>query len=96
LKFDDNERPYHFFPCLSSTCKFDAKGVKRFADTTDATGTSNLKKHARKCFGESLIDAALSGAKVDTKDSSIHAAFGRQDAKPKPVPNHPLTRVELQ
>ncbi|KAJ7937979.1 hypothetical protein B0H13DRAFT_2302081 [Mycena leptocephala] len=84
LEFDHNDRPYHMFRCASTTCQFDSKGVKRFADTSDSTGTSNLKKHARKCFGEATVDAALQGAKLDTHDSSIHAAFGHQNSKPNP------------
>ncbi|KAJ7849028.1 hypothetical protein B0H13DRAFT_2403549, partial [Mycena leptocephala] len=95
LKFD-GDRPYHSFHCASTTCKYDAKVVKRYADTTDATGTSNLKKHARRCFGAEVVDAAIAGAKVDSGDSSIHAAFGQQSAKPARAPNRPLTYVELR
>ncbi|KAJ7189125.1 hypothetical protein C8R46DRAFT_877547 [Mycena filopes] len=96
LKFDSDGRAYHFFGCTSPTCVYDAKAVKRYTDTTDSTGTSNLKKHARRCFGGASVDAALKGAKLDTRDSSIHAAFGRQDSKPKPALKRPLTFVELR
>ncbi|KAJ7748897.1 hypothetical protein B0H16DRAFT_1210865, partial [Mycena metata] len=96
LKFDSDGRAYHYFRCTSTTCKYNAKAVKRYTDTTDATGTSNLKKHARKCFGDAAVDAAVKGAKLDTRDSSIHAAFGRSSSKPKPVLSRPFTLVELR
>ncbi|KAJ6543180.1 hypothetical protein B0H10DRAFT_1760714, partial [Mycena sp. CBHHK59/15] len=96
LEFDHNDRPYHMFRCASTTCQFNSKGVKDFADTSDSTGTSNLEKHARKCFGEATVDTALQGAKLDTHNLSIHAAFGHQNSKPKPAPNRPLTLVELR
>ncbi|KAJ7623108.1 hypothetical protein DFH06DRAFT_936973, partial [Mycena polygramma] len=46
LKFDTDGRPYHSFICNSTTCKGNTNIVKCYADTSDSTGTSNLKKHA--------------------------------------------------
>ncbi|KAJ7712310.1 hypothetical protein B0H16DRAFT_1744228 [Mycena metata] len=44
LKFDSDGHAYHYFHCTSTTCKYDAKAAKHYTDTTNATGTSNLKK----------------------------------------------------
>ncbi|KAG1797936.1 hypothetical protein EV424DRAFT_1265608, partial [Suillus variegatus] len=75
-------RRYHEFKCAATRCK---KGVHRFLDKKDAKSTSNMRKHAKICWGEETVKLAdetknsqeahtiISGA----KDSSITASFER-------------------
>ncbi|KAJ7595957.1 hypothetical protein C8J56DRAFT_774671 [Mycena floridula] len=99
LRYTDTtpHRKYHFFRCNSTTCKGKPPyGVKRYLDTSDHSSTSGLSTHAKRCFGEDLVNAAKQGAKVDIKDSSIHASFGRTPVH-QPAPTHrPLTMVQLR
>ena len=63
-------RRVHSFTCNAKMCKGKGKNgrdVRRFLGTSDATSTSNLRRHAKICWGEETIRAA-----GDTKD--VHAA----------------------
>ncbi|KAJ7601412.1 hypothetical protein DFH06DRAFT_924135, partial [Mycena polygramma] len=83
LRFDEDNRPYTWFPCKAKHCKSSVKGaqgVRRFMDKADSTATNNLKKHAVKCFSEAVVDAAIAGAKVMASDQSLHASWGQQSA----------------
>ena len=59
--------------------------VRRYLDTTDAKSTSNLRKHARVCWGVETVAATDEtrniGAAFDAlkkvKDGSITEAFDR-------------------
>ena len=56
--------------------------VRRYLDTGDAKSTSNLRKHARICWGVERVAAADYGAAFDLlklhKDGSITEAFERK------------------
>jgi hypothetical protein len=41
------------------------RGVRRFLDTGDARSTGNLRKHARKCWGEDVVTAADNARNAD-------------------------------
>ncbi|KAJ7587040.1 hypothetical protein C8J56DRAFT_786832, partial [Mycena floridula] len=93
LKFDDTGRPYHWFACDLKTCRGQgAHGVKRYADTSDSSGTKNLKRHAKTCFGEDALMAA-DKAKSQPQDQST-TAWGRQSSKP--APHKPFTLSTMQ
>ena len=87
-----NGRRCHEFICAATHCK--GKGsrpriVRRFLDTGDAKSTSNLRKHAKRCWGADIVEKAadakdlasiregLAAAKK-LKDGSITATFKRQ------------------
>jgi hypothetical protein len=82
-----NERRVHVFECTVPNCKGKANGrkVRRYLDTSDAKSTSNLRKHAKICWGEEPVAAADATKDVHAarealgkfKDSSITAAFKR-------------------
>ena len=57
------------FECAATHCLGRGNGriVRRYLDTGDAKSTSNLRKHAKICWGEEAVAAA-----DDTKD--VHAA----------------------
>jgi hypothetical protein len=71
--------------------------VRRYLDTGDAKSTSNLHKHAKGCWGEAIVAAAVETrnvqsarealGKVKSVDSSIQAAFQRI-AKSKTTYSH--------
>lgn len=75
-------RPYVEFKCLSRTCKVLGGLVRRFLDTTDRSSTSNLKRHAEKCWGEETVQQCftsdIEGVRKGItlkRDGSITAAF---------------------
>ena len=50
----------HVFECTATHCKGKGNGrlVRRYLDTGDAKSTSNLRKHAKICWGEDTVTAA--------------------------------------
>lgn len=51
----DNGRKFHEFTCSAKGCQ---KKIRRYLDTKDAKSTSNLRKHAKLCWGMDTINAA--------------------------------------
>ncbi|KIK80452.1 hypothetical protein PAXRUDRAFT_765721, partial [Paxillus rubicundulus Ve08.2h10] len=49
----------HDFECTRQGCN---KRIQRYLDKRDATSTSNLQKHSKKCWGTEVV-AAADGAK---------------------------------
>jgi hypothetical protein len=84
-----NDRHVHVFECAASRCMGKGNGrlVRRYLDTGDAKSTSNLRKHAKICWGDEAVASAdmtrnIRAAreaigKMKTKDSSITEAFQR-------------------
>jgi len=54
------DRRVHVFECREKHCKGKGNGrmVRCYLDTTDAKSTSNLRKHAKFCWGEEAVAAA--------------------------------------
>jgi hypothetical protein len=83
------ERRVHVFECAAKRCmgKGNGRMVRRYLDTGDAKSTSNLRKHAKVCWGEEAVAAAdktrdVRSArealeKLNLVDGSITAAFER-------------------
>lgn len=84
-------RRVHGFTCTARMCKGKGKGdprvVRRYLDKADRTSTSNMRKHAKLCWGEETVAAAsnrnatevrngLKSGKVEP-DGSITAVFER-------------------
>ncbi|KAI0292096.1 hypothetical protein B0F90DRAFT_1590774, partial [Multifurca ochricompacta] len=46
----------HTFQCAANSCK--SRGVRRYLDKGDANSTSNMRKHARRCWGAEIIASA--------------------------------------
>lgn len=65
--------------------KGNGRMVRRYLDTSDAKSTSNLRKHAKTCWGEEAVAAADNTkdvkaarealGKMKSVDSSITAVF---------------------
>jgi len=82
------DRQCHVFECAAGRCKSrSGRDVRRFLDKRDARSTSNLRKHAKGCWGDETVAAAdetrdLEAAraimtKSTLKDGSITAEFER-------------------
>jgi hypothetical protein len=81
------DRRVHVFECSARHCKGKGNGrmVRRYLDTSDAKSTSNLRKHAKVCWGEEEVAGADRTKDVHTarealknrRDGSITQAFER-------------------
>jgi hypothetical protein len=77
-------RRFHEFVCGAKGCK---RKVRRYLDKKDARSTSNLRKHAKSCWGAGAVEAADrtqdvleardSVVKPLSKDGTITAVFER-------------------
>ncbi|KAG1840504.1 hypothetical protein DFJ58DRAFT_845357 [Suillus subalutaceus] len=94
-------RRYHEFKCAATSCK---KGVRHYLNKKDAKSTSNMRKHAKLCWGKETVNMAdetknaneahtiISGA----KNGSIMASFERKE-KGKVIYSHRQhTRTETK
>jgi hypothetical protein len=89
-------RKYHFFPCAARHCKSKDNGVRRYQDNQDWSSTSNLKKHARHCFGDTAVQSAIDGKTKLSADGSIFEAFvGNKQTRTTPTART-LSDVEIQ
>ena len=48
----------HAFQCMAKSCKHKSRGVRRFLDKGDAKSTGNMRKHAKRCWGEDIVKSA--------------------------------------
>jgi hypothetical protein len=87
-------RRSHEFICSAVVCKgngSDRRVVRRFLDTADKGSTSNMRKHAKHCWGDDIIKKAdeakdeltienirKSLAEATIQDGSIVACFDRK------------------
>ena len=82
------DRRAHVFVCAAGRCKGkNGRGFRRFLDKGDRKSTSNLRKHAKICWGSEAIEAADNTRDVDAareilsktklRDGSITAEFKR-------------------
>lgn len=51
-------RKAHVFECEATRCRCKSKYVRRFLYTSDTSSTSNLRRHAKICWGEEVVMAA--------------------------------------
>jgi hypothetical protein len=51
----DKGRRFHDFACAAKGCQ---KRIHRYLDKADAKSTSNLRKHAKQCWGAETVEAA--------------------------------------
>ncbi|KAF8236978.1 hypothetical protein L208DRAFT_1249877, partial [Tricholoma matsutake] len=53
--------------------------VCHYQDSKDCAGTSNLKAHTMKCFGEDAVDATFKKTSSIAPDGSIFTLFAQLD-----------------
>jgi len=84
IEYFDN-RKAHVFECGATSCRQKTKYIRRFLYTGDTSSTSNLRCHAKVCWGEEAVTAADRTGSTATAckalanqsgtDGSITAAF---------------------
>ena len=79
-------RTCHEFICSAPICKgsgSDRRVVRRFLDTGDKNSTSNMRKHAKHCWGADIIEKADEAVKneltVDNIRQTLAEAKKAQD-----------------
>lgn len=108
ISLDDGCR-IHTFECNAKDCRArgnNGRRVRRNLTTADATSTSNLRRHAKICWGVETVTAACNCTSVHTartvlaklgpKDRSITAAFERVAKEKITFSNRQHTRAELR
>ncbi len=80
-------RCVHVFECAALHCKGSSRGVRWFLDTGDSKSTGALHTHAKRCWGEETVKAAIATKNLKAareiverapqRDSSLTAAFER-------------------
>ncbi|KAJ7749872.1 hypothetical protein B0H14DRAFT_2405859 [Mycena olivaceomarginata] len=103
LDRDDDGQEYQFFKCSAPRgCKHKGKGTTRFqtnkngSKATDRSSTSNLVKHAKKCWGADVVEAWMKGVEAQGRDSDILATFTRASDCPVQLSDCMLTEAELR
>jgi hypothetical protein len=96
-----DERRCHVFKCLAKGCN---GTVRRFVDR-DAS-TSNLIKHAKRCFGDDTVKAASTAKNSQEvhqkivasllRDGSITMLFERKDKTTKTYSHRQHTKMETR
>ncbi|KAJ8454957.1 hypothetical protein ONZ45_g19104 [Pleurotus djamor] len=98
-----NGRRCHVFHCTNSKCRRHA--IRRYLDTADASSTSNMRKHAKKCWGDSVVAQACQAADVDEArkalgsknvDGSLKTAFERAGKGKVTYMHRQHTRPEIK
>jgi hypothetical protein len=87
IEYVDGHR-CHIFQCAAKSCKQKLRGVRRYLDKGDANSTSNMHKHAKRCWGDDIVASADQAKNVNQVHAttvkrildpqSITAAFERQ------------------
>ena len=97
----------HVFECAAGRCKGkNGRDVCCYLDTGDAKSTSNMRKHAKICWGADTVAAADATRDLDTarevlaksrlKDDSITAAFERIGKKAVTYSHRQHTKTEAR
>ena len=79
ITYVDNRRA-HDFTCAAQHCKGKGKNarlVRRYLDTGDKKSTSSLRRHAKVCWGDEVVERAVEAKDIDAARRALH------DAKPK-------------
>ncbi|KAF8549481.1 hypothetical protein OG21DRAFT_1478846 [Imleria badia] len=65
---EQNGRHSHLFKCASRSCK---TTIRHYLDTKDARSTGNMRKHARKCWGDEPVSAADDAKDVNEAHTKV-------------------------
>ncbi|KAJ7144097.1 hypothetical protein C8R44DRAFT_537739, partial [Mycena epipterygia] len=100
---DNDGRSYQSFKCAAPKgCKSKVKTTSRYqtnkdgSKAADRSSTSNLKKHAKKCWGADIVKARMQGVDTQAKDGGILSAFARANKRPVVAGDRTLTEAELR
>jgi hypothetical protein len=105
IEYVDNRR-CHAFRYGAKVCKNKTRYVRRFLDKKDAKSTSNMRKHAKNCWGPDVIEAADEAKTADDvreitvkgtlQPSLITAAFERNGRGKVTYSHQQHTRAETR
>lgn len=94
------------FVCGANFCKkkgANQRWVRRFLDTTDRASTSNLRRHARKCWGKEIVECSLQSDVAtmrnglgNQKDGSLPAAFKAKGKSVVTYSTRLLTKTDVR
>jgi hypothetical protein len=74
-----DERRCHAFHCAAKTCMNQSRDVRRYLDKKDANSTSNMWKHAKKCWEDDVVKAADNAKTADdVREITIRGALNAQ------------------
>ena len=65
------QRKSHVFKCSAIQCHYRSRSVRRFLDKSDAKSTSNLRRHAKACWGKDVVAAADSTRDVSAARDAL-------------------------
>jgi hypothetical protein len=72
-------RRCHAFQCLAKHCKQKTRSIQRYLDTGDAKSTGNLRKHAKKCWGDEVVASADKAKDVkEVRDTTVKGSLDSQ------------------
>ncbi|KAF8870858.1 hypothetical protein BD779DRAFT_1399002, partial [Infundibulicybe gibba] len=60
-----NGRRSHIFQCAVKSCMNKSRNVRHYLDKGDSKSTGNMLKHARKCWGIDVVEAACLAKSAD-------------------------------
>lgn len=67
------------FQCAAKMCLNHGRGVRRFLDKKDNKSTSNLRKHAKKCWGEDVVKMADNAKNAqEVRETTVKGALNLQ------------------
>jgi hypothetical protein len=105
IEYVDGRR-CHAFQCLAKHCKQKSRSIRRYLDTGDAKSTGNLRKHAKKCWGDEIValadkaktakDVRKTTVKGTLNPQSITAAFERNGKGKVTYSYRQHTKAELK
>jgi hypothetical protein len=75
-------RRVHEFMCTASNCKGcgkDPRIIRRYLDKSDQNLMGNLRKHARFCWGEEILQGADGCRDLDSAQEGLERAKKRKD-----------------
>jgi hypothetical protein len=97
----------HIFECNAKHCKGkgqNGRHVQQYLDMGDAKSTSNMRRHAKICWGEEMVAAASQTkdihaardamATAKPKDGSITAVYDRIGKEKVTFSHHQHTKTE--
>ncbi len=108
LQFEGiNGRVVHEFKCAATHCKHSSgRIVRRYLDKSDKKSTSNLRRHARNCWGDEIVKNADACGSVNLardalknvtlKDGSLTAVFERTGKGKISYSHRQHTRIETR
>ncbi|KAF8547223.1 hypothetical protein OG21DRAFT_1377548, partial [Imleria badia] len=100
---EQNGRHSHLFKCASRSCK---TTIRHYLDTKDTRSTGNMRKHARKCWGDEAVSAADDAKDMNEahtkvvrgilKNGKITQSFERKGKERATYSNIPHTCTETR